>query len=102
MRKVDCRYMPDRVCPWEGKASVKAVAEGIVWIDAPGHGGFQVSQDRYAAMPQKYRELSFTGDQYFEEDCSWCAVVLSFPEAFSEGTRQAAQRTYERVYGGDQ
>jgi hypothetical protein len=99
------RYDPKATCPWEGPLTSKVVAPGIWWVSAPGHAGYLVSEERYAAMPQKYRDTSFTGDQYFEEDVSWCGVVLAFKDELAKdnpGMLEAARQTFENFYGGDQ
>lgn len=57
-------------------------APGIDWIDAASHGGFILTADRLAEMPADLRAESFTKDNYFEEDCSYAAVVVAFPQYF--------------------
>jgi hypothetical protein len=79
---------------------VKEIAPGITWYSTPSHGGFHLSPERMQAMPEHLRACSFTRDAWFEEDCSWCGVVLAFPEYFSDEEKQAAQFTYDAVYKG--
>ena len=94
-------YREMRTTPWgepDQPEGWRTVAPGIEWITTPSHGGFRLSRERYEAMPERYRRASFTKDQHFEEDCSWCAVVLAFPESFPESMRESAARTWRSFY----
>jgi hypothetical protein len=77
---------------------VRVVADGILWVTTPSHGGFLLSPNRLYQMPERYRSCSWTRDQFVEEDCSRCAVVLAFPNLFSEADRGAAEKTYALYY----
>ena len=74
------------------------VASGIIRFWTPSHGGYELSGERLAAMRPEYRATSFTGDNCFEEDCSWCGVVLAFPHLFSAKDVIAAQNTFNAFY----
>lgn len=76
----------------------EVVAEGITRYWTPSHGGFEVSPERILEMRPEYRATSFTGDNCFEEDCSWCGVVLAWPHLFSAKEVIAAQNTYNSFY----
>lgn len=93
------KYRKNARCPWGSAQQTRRIADGIDWISTAGHGGFRLSEERYGEMPEWLRPCSFTGDQFFEEDCSWCAVVLAFPHLFNADQEQAAQLTYTRHYG---
>ena len=88
-------YRKGAPCPWGEIQDTQIVADGIDFISTAGHAGYRLSRERFNRMPEHLRNLSFTSDQYFEEDCSWCAVPLAFPEAFSKGMVQAAQDCYD-------
>ena len=75
-------YREGALCPWGKILDTKKVANGIYFISTAGHGGYLLSRERFNQMPEHLRNLSFTSNQYFEEDVSWCAVPLSFPEEF--------------------
>lgn len=92
------RFRSGEPCPWGAIQTHDKVAEGIYFIQTGGHGGYLVTRDRYAEMPQYLRECSFTKDQWFEEDCSWCAVVIAWPHYFTSRMVEAARDTYARVY----
>jgi hypothetical protein len=49
-------------------------------------------------MPNHFRACSFDRNEFFEEDCSWCAVVLTFPECFEERIVTMARETYNLWY----
>jgi len=83
---------------WGKIQSVKPIAEGIDWITTASHGGFVVSPARLEQMPENLRKCSFTQDNNFEEDCSWCAVVIAFPNHFPVNILQNARECYEACY----
>ena len=91
-------YNAKKHTPWGYADTVTEIAPGITLYTTPGHGGYHVSAERYKAMPAQYRACSFTKDQWFEEDCSWCAVVLSWPGLFAPEMVDAAKVCYEVVY----
>lgn len=92
--------------PWGRIDWLKNVAPGIQLVATASHGGYVVSRDRLAAMPEALRACSFTSDRYFEEDCSWCAVALAWPEEVTRGltnlsareTMAMARMTFDRWY----
>jgi len=88
-------YREGALCPWGKILDTKKVANGIYFISTAGHGGYLLSRERFNQMPEHLRNLSFTSNQYFEEDVSWCAVPLSFPEEFCKGTVAAAKDCYD-------
>ena len=81
--------------PWGRADSQRQIAPGITWYSTPSHGGFYLHRDRIAAMPAVYRDRpTFAGPGWYEEDCDWCLVALSFPDLFPTD-QEAAQLTYE-------
>ena len=92
------RYDPNAESPWGTPTDFQRVTDGILWINSASHGGYVVSREMYDKMPDHLKACSFTNDQYFEEDLSWCAVVLAFPQHFGTGLCAAARETYERFY----
>lgn len=76
-----------RATPWGIADHVEQVAEGITFYSTPSHGGYHLSPERVADVPQRYRDYAAKwskghGDQWYEEDCAALAVVLTFPEHF--------------------
>jgi hypothetical protein len=90
--------MIDTMTPWGVPDSAKRIAEGITFYSTPSHGGFHLSPERMAAMPEHLRACSFTKDCWFEEDLSWCAIPLAFPEYYPEEDRKVAQMVYDLIY----
>ena len=78
--------------PWGPAQSTTQIAPGIYWISTASHGGYYISQERLADMPQKYKQLVWIKDRpnWFEEDCAWIAVVLTWPKLFSKAVVNAA------------
>ncbi len=90
--------------PWGPVESVHDVAEGIVWVTTARHGGVWLSRERWAQMPERFRDVvpfahlrgivlnpgqrvppqTWTGPgesgAWYEEDEDACLVVLAFPE----------------------
>jgi len=83
---------------WGPVQQSETIAEGIIWVSTAGHGGYVLSPERLAEMPAHYRACSFSKDHNFEEDCSWCAVALTWPQYFDAKTLEAAQATYDMFY----
>lgn len=84
--------------PWGTADHVEQKADGIWWASTPSHGGIWVSPERLAAMPAMYRACSLSKNQWFEEDCAWCAVALAFADVFTGDERAHAERTYRQWY----
>lgn len=82
--------------PW-GRADFQIVyAAGITFFSTPSHGGFYVSPTLRNAMPEPYRSHPPFCRQpgWYEEDCDWAVVALSFPQFFSPEELEAASRTW--------
>ena len=83
---------------WGRADEEQELAPGIVRYWTPSHGGYELSDERMAEMPAHLRACSFTGDNCFEEDASWCAVALNWPLLFRDDDVDAARKTYEQFY----
>ena len=67
--------------PWGPAQQVERIAEGIDFYSTAGHGGYKISAERKKAMPEPYRShQTFAGGLWYEEDCDWAVVALSFPD----------------------
>lgn len=85
--------------PWGPADHVRTIAEGITRYYTASHGGFGLSAERVAQMPEKYRSIkTWAGDGWYEEDCDSALVVLSFPEYFDEENREIAEITFQRFH----
>lgn len=71
---------------WDKIQSMDRVTDdgGIIWYDCVAHGGFGLTKPIYDEMPQHFKNLSFSNDQFFEEHWSFCAVVLWQPFLFKD------------------
>ncbi len=84
--------------PW-GEAQVAYYyAWGIVRYNTAGHGGFHVSAGLLRKMAEDMRGDAYSPLGWFEEDCAWCLVVLSFPDKFSKQARLYAVDTAKSYY----
>lgn len=83
---------------WGRAQQTYHITDGIIEYATASHGGFWVHPDLYATMPDNLKAVSFTGDNWFEEDASWCAVVLHWPQYFNQARIYAAQKTYDVFY----
>lgn len=87
--------------PWGIADHVEQKAPGIVWVSTPSHGGFKVNTPALDKIPQEWRTNSFNGQGvhgWFEEDCDWCLVALTFPELFNAFELKAAHETFKHFF----
>ena len=88
-------YMPT---PWGMGKITEHYSEDLDFVSTPSHGGFKVGQSLLKAIPIEWRQASFNRQGirgWFEEDCDWCMVALSFPGFFSPDQLKAAQHTFD-------
>ncbi len=80
--------------PWGEPHSIRVVAEGVVRYTTGGHGGYYLSAERVASMPDGLRPKELDADRgaWFEEDEEWALVALAFPMYFEEDAIQSARR----------
>lgn len=89
--------------PWGTADSVKVVAEGITAVSTPGHGGYKLSAKRNKMVPEALREKG----GWYEEDCKYAVVLVTFPEHYEPKEVESARATlkdwypgkYEKAYG---
>lgn len=84
--------------PWGASDYQKQVAAGIVFVATPSHGGYFLSPEMLAKVPAAWRKVSFNGQGargWFEEDCDWCMVALTLPDAFPTEAQAAARQTFD-------
>ena len=60
--------------PWGRADFVEILAEGIVSVNTPSHGGIKLSRERQAAMPPSMR----CDGGWYEEDCDWCLPFVVY------------------------
>jgi hypothetical protein len=65
--------------PWGGIDSADQVHAGIWSVTTPSHGGFILSPERQAAMPESLR----LSNPIYEEDADYALVILGFEAEFN-------------------
>jgi hypothetical protein len=83
--------------PWGvSQGRPHTIADGIDFYHTARHGGFHLSPERLAEMPDELRAAR-TDDgpecPWFEEDCDYALVVLAFPEYFTPEECDTAVRS---------
>lgn len=70
--------------PWGVSQHITDYGEGIQFVTTASHGGFFLSHEAIARMPESLRAIRpWAGNTgWYEEDCDWSLVALSFPELF--------------------
>lgn len=84
--------------PWGKPDEVLEYEPGMYWLSTPSHGGFYLAQEHNAQIPEEWRQASFCGQGergWYEEDCDWAFVALTFPQHFSAAQVRAAQQTLD-------
>ena len=54
--------------PWGWTLDVEDLAEGVLRVSTPSHGGLKLSRERWAEIPAAVRDAMFTAT-FAEEDC---------------------------------
>lgn len=70
--------MKAKYSPWGAIESEREIATGITEINTARHGGFKLDRKRNLRIPECMRTVG----GWYEEDCQWAIVALTFPEAF--------------------
>ena len=84
--------------PWGPAETVATIADGIYFVSTPSHGGFYLKPELNALVPSDWRAASFNGraqQGWYEEDCDWCMVVLTFPDHFKAEERAQARGIFD-------
>ncbi|MHB8565317.1 MAG: DUF7007 domain-containing protein, partial [Acidiferrobacteraceae bacterium] len=96
-----------KMTPWGPSQKQEKKADGIVSHSTASHGGYCLSAQRQAEMPEYLRLGHENETGWYEEDCDWCLVAVAFPQFFSQEEQVAAlttlrnwrPETYERHTG---
>lgn len=80
--------------PWGSSQMAVIYAEGVVAHSTAGHGGFHLSSNRNA----KIHSLLRKDTPWYEEDCEWAIVALSFPDLFTAHERSLAEKTIRNTW----
>jgi hypothetical protein len=83
--------------PWDKIDHLTKIADGVIFVSTPGHGGFWISSERVQEIKKHIPALmlpsncypvhhaqrgSFDTNQWFEEDSEAYRVVLGLPHLF--------------------
>lgn len=75
--------------PWGASQTATIHADGIVEHSTAEHGGFHLSPERNARVHPMLRSEG----GWYEEDCAWAIVAITFPDLFTSYERRCAERT---------
>ena len=73
--------------PWGKSQYSHKVAPGIIFYGTAGHGGWHLSPTKNLKIPEKWRAR----EGWYEEDCGWSPIVLTFPELFPDTPKEKAE-----------
>jgi len=86
--------------PWGVCDGVEHLADGIVFVSTPSHGGFWLNNERIGQLPEGYQP--FTGElRWAEEDCDalMLACFFDLPDAEPERCQRMADYFKDKEYG---
>ena len=91
----------DLVSPWGAIDHVEHVAPGIVFVSTASHGGYYLTADHNVKVPLTWRGASFNRQGikgWYEEDCDWALVALTFPDLFPPAALLAAKQVFKSFF----
>jgi hypothetical protein len=86
--------------PWGASDSVVELANGIRRVSTPSHGGYWVPAKLLPQIPAAYRAYAskWSGsEQWYEEDCAWACVAVTFPDVFDWSAGETLQHAKDTV-----
>ena len=92
--------------PWGAPDMIEhIVPDHVVLYTTPSHGGYWVSPAHRRKMPAALRAIRpFAGPGWYEEDCDWAIVALSWPGLFQPQSLRYALRAgqaHQKAWGLD-
>jgi hypothetical protein len=83
-----------RSTPWGKPQSQRTIAPGIVEYSTAGHGGIALDPERNSQVHPAWRAKPWgrAGWAWYEEDCEWAIVAITFPQFFPEPHRQLSRQ----------
>jgi hypothetical protein len=97
-------YPAPSVTPWGPPCHTTDHGLGIRFCSCEGHGGFYVPRHRWSELAALWGDLLpslhlYSPPGWFEEDCDWCLVFLTWPDITSDtqllGAYMQAKQTAE-------
>lgn len=80
--------------PWGQAQGATRYARGVTSYDTARHGGFRLSPSRNERVPEYMRDPK----GWYEEDCDWSIVAMTFPDLFTDLEREMAEKTFRNHY----
>ena len=77
--------------PWGWADTEHKAGPGVTFYTTPSHGGFYVEPRWNSKISSDLRNE----DGWYEEDCEWAKVCLTFPDYFTADDLESAKRTLE-------
>lgn len=88
-----------KTTPWGVSECAEHIRDGIILHRTATHGGYELSAAVIAAMPLEITCIRpWAGGGWYEEDCDWALICLTFPEMFSAKACAAAINTVRWCY----
>ena len=90
-----------KASPWGYTQHISRLADGIYSVSTPSHGGIWVAPERNSDIPTVWRRATWERNAlsgFYEEDCDWCLVALTFPAAFTPGNVALARRIFNGTF----
>lgn len=85
--------------PWGRIEFEEKIADGIYNVSTPGHGGLKLDAARNRRVNPVWRRAG----GWYEEDCEWAIVALTFPdEVFPEPESQDRAHKYGKHWFPDE
>ena len=86
---------------WGYADAMTPIADGIVYVSTPSHGGFWLNKPRLHKVPLDWRMSRFGNARtplspWFEHDCDWCFAVLAHEDAFDSASVAEAKVMFKR------
>lgn len=75
--------------PWGSSQGATWFADGIICHSTASHGGFELAAYRNAQIPIARRSAS----GFYEEDCEWAIVAVTFTGFFTDREQRLADQT---------
>lgn len=72
--------------PWGIVQRLEIVSDGIVSVETSGHGGYYAN----ATMNAQVHPSVQANDGFYEEDCHWAVLALTFRKEFLEYFQRVA------------
>ncbi len=74
--------------PWGTSVDRAVYSDAIHFYSTPSHGGFRVMGAALDLIPPAWRAYAKRwggSENWYEEDCAWAAVAVTFPDLFDPG-----------------